>query len=48
MIYFFFSQPIFKDLEAQFKERTREFETTKKNIVGKKSVVSNHNDFWQS
>ena len=32
---FFASQPIFKDLEAQFKERTQEFETTKKSIVGK-------------
>lgn len=32
---FFVLQPIFKDLEAQFKERTQEFETTKKNIVGK-------------
>jgi len=30
------SQPVFKDLEAQFKERTQEFETTKKSIVGKK------------
>lgn len=30
------SQPVFKDLEAQFKEQTQEFETTKKSIVGKK------------
>ena len=30
------SQPVFKDLEAQFKEQTEEFETTKKSIVGKK------------
>lgn len=29
--------PIFKDLEAQFKERTQEFETTKKNIVDLKN-----------
>lgn len=29
-------QPVFKDLEAQFKEQTEEFETTKKSIVGKK------------
>ncbi|XP_073247948.1 uncharacterized protein [Porites lutea] len=29
--------PVFKDLEAQFKERTQEFETTKKSIVDLKN-----------
>lgn len=29
--------PVFKDLEAHFKERTQEFETTKKNIVDLKN-----------
>ena len=40
---FFALQPIFKDLEAQFKERTQEFESTKKNIVGKNF---NKFSFW--
>ena len=28
-------QPIFNDLEARFKERTQEFDTMKRNVVGK-------------
>lgn len=37
-----FLQPVFKDLEAQFKEQTQEFETTKKSIVGKKVACVQH------
>lgn len=30
----FFQQPVFKDLETQFREATEAYDKTKKNIVG--------------